>query len=344
MITIDVLVQMPYQVLVGSGVINQLGNQITKLLPTTKKVAVITDETVQGLYFDIVKNQLAAVEKEVIQYVLKPGETAKSAENYIAILSWLAQNEITRTDTIIAFGGGVIGDLAGFVAATYLRGISYIGIPTTLLAMVDSSVGGKTAIDLPAGKNLVGAFYQPRLVLVDIDVLATIPPKILNDGYAEIIKYGMIGDAELLKILADNHDRQKIIARCIKMKSKIVCADPFDATVRNLLNFGHTIGHALELLSDYQLSHGQAVAIGMAVDTRATGNQALIELLERLLVKYELSTTTDFTATEIFAATTRDKKRSGNEITNVVPVALGICELQKIPLAKYHDWLKTGLE
>ena len=345
MITIDVPVQdAPYQVLVGSGAINKLSDQLEKLLPTTKKVAVITDETVQGLYFDLLKNQLTTVDKEVVEYVVKPGEAAKSAENYLAILTWLAEHDMTRTDAIVALGGGVVGDLAGFVAATYLRGVPYIQIPTTLLAMVDSSVGGKTAIDLPAGKNLVGAFYQPRLVVVDPDVLLTLPKQILHDGYAEIIKYGMIGDAALLDILSGDHDLTEIIARCIQIKSKIVCVDPFDTTIRNLLNFGHTIGHALELLSDFQLSHGQAVAIGMAVDARAAGNQALIGKLEQLLAKYKLPMTTTFTADEIFTYATRDKKRTGDTITNIVPVATGHCELQRISMTDYHNWLKSGLE
>ena len=344
MITIDIPVATPYQVLVGEHVITKLGSQLEKLLPAVKKVAVITDETVEELYSDIIKQQLLAVNKEVILSAVTPGEASKSSENYFNILAWLADNELTRTDVIIALGGGVVGDLAGFVAATYLRGVDYLQIPTTLLAMVDSSVGGKTAIDLPAGKNLVGAFYQPRLVLCDPNVLKTLPPATLADGYAEIIKYGMIGDAHLLTTLAQDHELHEIIARCIKMKSDIVCADPFDATIRNLLNFGHTIGHALELLSGFQLSHGQAVAVGMAVDARAAGNTELVQLLKHLLVKYELPMTTTFTADEIFTCATRDKKRTGDHITNIIPVAIGKCELQKIPLSDYYNWLKVGLK
>ena len=187
------------------------------------------------------------------------------------LLNFLAENKLTRSDALIALGGGVVGDLTGFAAATYLRGIDYIQIPTTLLAAVDSSVGGKTAIDLPSGKNLVGAFYQPKLVLCDTDTLNTLPEDIFRDGCAEVIKYGVLYDAELFAHLDESglsFDREAVIARCVELKRDVVAEDEFDRGKRQKLNLGHTIGHGIEACSGYGISHGKAVAMGMTIITK----------------------------------------------------------------------------
>ena len=348
MIIVDVPTEKPYEVLIGNGILNQIGTRLQQLLPKAKKVAIITDDNVKALYLADVKKYLSLIGLEVFDYSIPPGEASKSSDNYIKLQSWLAANALTGTDVIIALGGGVVGDLAGFVAATYLRGIPYLQIPTTLLAMVDSSVGGKTAIDLPAGKNLVGAFYQPTLVLCDIDLLDTLAVDILQDGYSEVIKYGMLGNPELLADLAENHDIAEIIAVCVRMKRDIVLVDEFDKGVRKLLNFGHTVGHAIEQVSGYQISHGKAVAIGMAMDTRAAVQLGLCDarcltVLSDLLKKYELPSVTTYSAKEIYEAATRDKKREGDKITNIIPSEFGKCEMKIISMEEFYEWVEKGV-
>lgn len=348
MITVNVPVANPYDVMIGTGILSQIGKKIQQLLPKAKKVAIITDDHVKALYLTDVKRNVSEIGLEVFDYCINPGEASKNGANYLTIQSWLAEVGITGTDVIIALGGGVVGDLAGFVAATYLRGIAYIQMPSTLLAMVDSSVGGKTAIDLPEGKNLVGAFYQPAFVLCDIDLLDTLADDILHDGYSEVIKYGMLGDRQLLADLAKEQvDINEVVATCVRMKRDIVCTDEFDKGVRKLLNFGHTVGHAIEQVSGYQISHGKAVAMGMAIDTRAavkTGlcDASVLTTLLNLLEKYHLPSVTMYGAQELFDGATRDKKRSGDMITNVIPTALGKCELQDILMDELYEWIEKG--
>jgi len=349
MLCIDVIATNSYQVIIGNSSASQLGEQLLTLLPKAQKVAIITDDNVKNLYLTSVKNQLLAAKLTGFVYSILPGEASKNGDNYLRMLSWLAKNDFTKTDIIIALGGGVVGDLAGFVAATYLRGVAYVQIPSTLLAMVDASVGGKTAIALPAGKNLVGAFYQPSLVLCDLDLLKTLPTGIMQEGYGEIIKYGMLGNKELLiDLTTDAIDLNEIVATCVKMKSAIVHADEFDQGVRKLLNFGHTIGHAIEQLSDYQIRHGVAVAMGMAIDTRAavnlgTCNASVLTTLLNLLEKYQLPSQTNYSASDLFEAMRRDKKRTAELITNIVPTALGKCELEEISLKSLFEWVTIGM-
>jgi 3-dehydroquinate synthase len=316
-----------------------------------KTVAVITDKNVQSLYLGNVVKSLEGSGFRVISYAIEPGEQSKNGMTYLKCLNWLAENSVTRTDVILALGGGVVGDLAGFVAATYLRGVAFVQAPTTLLSMVDSSVGGKTAIDLDAGKNLAGTFYQPSLVLCDTLTLQTLPEHIMKDGIAEVIKYGMLGSRDLLNTLDDGgleRNLVSVIAKCVAMKRDIVETDEFDTGERMILNLGHTIGHAIEKLSGYRVSHGCAVAIGMAIDTKAAVEMNLCHreelfILQRILSRYDLPQHTDFSAEEIFKATLSDKKRSGGEITNVVPVAAGKSELRKIPVESLFKWIELGL-
>ena len=349
MITIHVPVGQAYDVLVGERLIsmNLVGQKILQAFPKAQKMAIITDETVKALYLEAVIEHIGP-HLTCFDYAVPSGEASKSGENYLKIQSWLAETGITGTDIIIALGGGVVGDLAGFIAATYLRGINYIQIPTTLLAMVDSSVGGKTAIDLPEGKNLVGAFYQPSLVICDTALLGTLPVDILQDGYSEVIKYGMLGNKELLDQLADKHDIKEIVATCVQMKSDLVACDEFDKGVRKLLNFGHTIGHAIEQVSGYEVKHGKAVAIGMAMDTGAAVqsglcDESVLTTLLNLLEKYQLPSQTGYHSRELFRAATHDKKRSGDMITNVVPTELGKCELKDILMEELHEWIEKGM-
>ncbi|MDR0511686.1 MAG: 3-dehydroquinate synthase, partial [Treponema sp.] len=235
-----------YDINVAAGLLSTIGAKAREVFPKAETIAVVTDETVKALYLNTVEQSLTQQGFRAICFTLPGGESSKNAEHYISLLNWLAENRLTRTDAIVALGGGVVGDLAGFAAASYQRGIAVAQIPTTLLAMVDSSVGGKTAINLAAGKNLAGAFYQPSLVLCDTDVLATLPSGVFSDGCAEVIKYGMIRDRLLLEKIAarpllNQHDQlAEVIATCVGIKRDIVQNDVFDTGERQLLNFGHT--------------------------------------------------------------------------------------------------------
>ena len=352
MTTITVQLRQSYDILIAPGIMNDIGKKVRQTLPKVKTAAIITDDNVGKLYLAQCEQALESVGLDTCSFSIPPGEASKNGEQYLSLLNQLAQKHITRTDAIIALGGGVVGDLAGFIAATYLRGIPFIQIPTTLLAMVDSSVGGKTAIDLPAGKNLVGAFYQPSLVLCDTDTLKTLPDKIFREGCAEVIKYGMIGSADLLNEIPKYKEPGKleeIIAHCIAMKRDIVQRDEFDTGDRMLLNLGHTEGHAIEQLSKYDMSHGFAVAIGMAIITRAAVSKNLcppecLDILMRLLTHFDLPSTTDFPADKIYAAALHDKKRMGDEITIIVPHKPGSSERLKIPTDSLLDWIEMGVK
>ena len=235
------------------------------------KVAIIVDETIRGTYADRTEMSLdLALFEECWTFSAKGGEEGKTLEQHARILRWLAEKKLSRSEIIIALGGGVIGDLAGFVAATYLRGIAFVQVPTTLLAMVDSSVGGKTGVNLPEGKNLVGAFHQPRLVVADLDTLATLPPREFAAGMAEVIKYGAIRDRALFDRVAngvtpEDDDLAEIVEKCVAIKARIVERDEFETKgERALLNFGHTLGHAIEKATGYtRYLHGEAIALGM---------------------------------------------------------------------------------
>jgi 3-dehydroquinate synthase len=347
-----------YDVVIGGFRVlhpQSVGERVRVIFPKAKIAAIITDDNVKEFYLEPVSKSLSEAGFATVCFSIPPGENSKNSEQYLSLLNWLCENKVTRSDVIIALGGGVVGDLAGFAAATYLRGIPYVQIPTTLLAMVDSSVGGKTGIDLPAGKNLIGAFYQPSLVLCDISTLATLPENVFKDGCAEVIKYGMIASAAILELLKgfsyddkSNALVQELVEKCVSIKRYIVQRDEFDTGERMLLNFGHTIAHAIEKLSSYTIPHGFAVAAGMAIDTRAAFKKGLcpkdcLDTLEDLLNRFALPSNTDYSARQLYEAALSDKKRAGDEITIIIPIALGKCELKKIPAVDLLDWIETGL-
>ncbi|MCL2580754.1 MAG: 3-dehydroquinate synthase [Oscillospiraceae bacterium] len=349
--TIAVNASKSYDVIIESGGCARIGKKVRALFPAAKKIALVTDENVYKHYAPAVANAFndAGFDGHII--VGAPGEASKNGESYFGLLEKLAKYQLTRADLIVALGGGVVGDLAGFAAATYLRGINFIQIPTTLLAMVDSSVGGKTGINLSAGKNLAGAFWQPSLVLCDPAILKTLPDQIFRDGMAEVIKYGMIRDFEILKKLEYNltgGDLEAIIAKCIAIKRDIVEKDERDTGERMLLNFGHTVGHALEKLSNYTLSHGFGVGLGMMIDTCAAVKKGhcppdLPKMLGKLLSRYQLPVAIDYSPQEIYKAALGDKKRAGDSITIVVPTALGKSELLTMPTAELLGWIEGGV-
>lgn len=274
-----------YDVLVGPGLLDQAGARLRPFL-RRDRVAVVSDQTVWGLHGARLTSALEQAGLGVHPIVLPPGEQTKSFAGLEGLCEALLGLELDRGDLIVAFGGGVIGDLAGFAAAIYKRGADFVQIPTTLLAQVDSSVGGKTAIDTPRGKNLIGAFHQPRLVLADLDVLATLPDREMRAGYAEVLKYGLLGDAGFFGWLEAHAGRvldrapdalSHAVGRCVEMKAEIVIEDEREAGRRALLNLGHTFAHALEAETGYgeALLHGEAVALGSAMAFRFSAAEGL---------------------------------------------------------------------
>ncbi|MBE7024695.1 MAG: 3-dehydroquinate synthase [Ruminococcaceae bacterium] len=348
---IHVAAEKPYDVLLEAGSFGAAGKYIQ---PYCKNgyAAIVTDDTVDGFYGGMLEEALSREGIRTVKFVIPHGESSKNAETYVTLLEFLAENRLTRQDLMIALGGGVVGDLAGFAAATFLRGIPYMQIPTTLLAMVDSSVGGKTAIDLRAGKNLAGAFYQPAAVICDPDLLHTLPEAYQADGVAEVIKYGVLGSASLFTHLQEKgtaFDRTAVIGECIAMKSDIVQRDERDIGVRQLLNFGHTIGHAIEKNSRYAVSHGRAVAIGMVLMAKSAaraglcGEEVATEIAEVCRI-FGLPTATEYTAESLYDAMLSDKKRTGDTVTLVVPETIGKCRLHPISVPGLLPFLKQGME
>lgn len=348
--TITVNVSRKYNIFIGDGIFDKTTEYLSKVYPAGK-IAVVTDDNVDRLYGDKLIEMLSQ-KYQAVKFVMEHGEKSKNITTYASLLNFLAENHLTRTDAVLAFGGGVVGDLAGFAAATYLRGVKYLQIPTTLLAMVDSSVGGKTAIDLDAGKNLAGAFYQPDIVLCDYSLTKTLPEEIFTDGCAEIIKYALISDYDLychLNEFGKNFDMEYVISRCVEIKSDIVSADEFDSGVRQLLNYGHTVGHSIEALSNFSVAHGSAVASGMAIIAKAAAKKGLcpISCFEdtiKLINNFSLPTKTNYSAAEIANVVKKDKKRKGGKITFVLPEKTGKCVLKTFLIEETENFVASGLE
>ena len=340
-----------YNVHIGSGFLDNVGEMLVSIKRPCRAV-IVSDDNVYSLYGEKVKSSLEKSGFTVFEYTVPHGENSKSVENFIKIQEFCAENNITRTDIFVALGGGVVGDLTGFVASTYLRGVDFVQIPTTVLSMVDSSVGGKTAINLNAGKNLCGAFHQPIAVFADCETLGTLPDEIFNEGCAEIIKYGMILDDEFLSFLKDNDIKENVeyvIKRCVEIKRDIVNRDEFEKGERKLLNFGHTIGHAIEKCSNLTISHGNAVAIGMVIATKGAFELGLSyddysDVLLPILKKNKLPTTCNFSADELYKITLTDKKRSRDVISLIVPEEYGLCKIHKISVEQLKDFIEAGLK
>jgi len=342
--TVHVTASRNYDVLIGSGLLAQLGTY-TRSLGQAQTVCIVSDSNVWPLYGDAAMASLCDAGLEAVSFVFSAGEEQKNGTTYLALLNHLAENRLTRTDLIVALGGGVVGDLAGFAAATYLRGIRFIQVPTTLLAAVDSSVGGKTAIDLPAGKNLAGAFCQPSLVLCDTDTLTTLPDDIFLDGCAEVIKYGVLYDTHLFHTLEEDgpgFDRESVIARCVELKRDVVAEDEFDTGARMKLNLGHTVGHGIEACSRYTISHGKAVASGMAIVSRASRCQDSARIMA-CLERFGLATTTQYSAEELADCALSDKKRSGGTVNLIIPRSIGCCEIVPTPVENLKSFIEEGL-
>ncbi|MCT4607446.1 MAG: 3-dehydroquinate synthase [Marinisporobacter sp.] len=335
------LPQKSYPIWIQKGILNHIGQEIKKIYKN-RKIAIITDFNVEKLYGERIKEQLST-DFEIKMIVVEPGEKSKSIDVLQNVYNELLEFEITRGDLIIAFGGGVVGDLTGFAAATLLRGISFIQVPTSLLAQIDSSVGGKVAVNLPKGKNLVGNFYHPKAVFIDPDVLKTLDKRFFSDGMAEVIKYGCIRDQKLFDDLLSYTEEElfehieEIIYTCCHIKKSIVERDELDTGERMLLNFGHTLGHAVEKHYKYEkYTHGEAVAIGMYHITKkgeALGitDRTTAERLKEILCKYHLPyemPTMD--QEEIIKIIGLDKKNKGQYMNIILIKKIGESFIQKI--------------
>ena len=266
----------PYEVIIGRDLLKEAGSYISKCLPLPCKICVITDSNVNTLYAQVLLDSLKAYGYQASKIVFPAGEHSKNLTTYANIMEALADEGFTRSDALVALGGGVVGDLTGFAAATYLRGIHYVQVPTTYMSAVDSAVGGKTSLNLQNGKNLAGAIWQPSLVLCDCDTFDTLPEEKRNDGLAEAVKSAVVSDGSLIKFIQDGL-YEYTIERCISIKKSFVEADERDYGLRQILGFGHTIGHGLEKLSSYTISHGQAVAAGMVIEARAAYKMGLTQ-------------------------------------------------------------------
>lgn len=339
-----------YEIIIDNGILDSVGEYCLAALGSPRRALVLTDDNVAPLYLDRVRGSLEGSGFVTDPFVIPSGEGSKNTENLVSLLEFMAERRYTRSDIIVALGGGVVGDLGGFCAAVYLRGISFVQIPTTLLAATDSSVGGKTAVDLAAGKNLMGAFWQPSLVLCDPQTLDTLAPEVFADGMAEVIKYGVINDREFFDSLKNpiREQIEDIIAACVTNKARIVEGDEFDRGQRQLLNLGHTIGHAIEICSDFAISHGRAVAMGTVIAARGAVSLGLCpesDLLEIIEVirSAGLPVECPFSADELYAVATADKKRMGERITLVLPYGIGDSRLYGIGVSELRGFIEKGL-
>ena len=341
--TIRVKASGEYDVIIGRGLIESVGELVKEVCSATK-IALVTDDTVDALYSKAVESSLLSSGYKVVKFVFPHGEESKNLITYGNILNFLAENELTRTDALVALGGGVVGDMAGFAAATYLRGIKYIQIPTTLLAQIDSSVGGKTAIDLPYGKNLVGAFCQPIRVICDINALSTLPQDVFGDGMGETAKYALL-DKKVFDPLKTDYDMLDLVYLCVDYKRQVVEADEFEGGLRKLLNLGHTPAHGIERLSKYTVPHGKAVVMGLEIILNASLKHGLInanefEEMKSVVKKCAPENVCPFDIKDICQASLTDKKRSGDNISLIMVHGVGDCRPVKIKISDMWEYLR----
>jgi len=364
MIKIPVSASRSYNVIMQHGALDEAGTFILEALgleegkPHGKKLCIVTDSNVDFLYGHEGQPLWKSLEEagfDIYKYVFPGGEKTKTMETVADILNYLADNRFTRSDLLLALGGGITGDVTGYTAASFMRGIEFIQVPTTLLATVDSSIGGKTGVNLNAGKNLAGAFWQPSLVLFDPDVLSTLSYDLKLDGVAEAVKAGFIADSTIIDIinecdsLEDDVFLTKLAGNAVKVKRHIVEEDEKELGTRQLLNFGHTIAHAIEKCSNYGISHGHAVAIGMAIvsaacDKLGWSKEKCAETLIGILNKFNFPLDCPYSPEELTEAALQDKKRRGSEITLVIPDSIGRCELKKIPVDNLGEFITCGVQ
>lgn len=338
----------PYEILIDNGILDRTG-ELIRAVKSSGKAAIITDDNVDKYYGERVMKSLESAGFSPKKYVFPHGESSKNHTTLLGIYDFLAENGYTRSDFIVALGGGVVGDTAGFAAATYMRGIDFVQIPTTGISQSDSSVGGKTAVDIAGGKNLVGAFHQPRLVICDPETLNTLTPEFYSDGMAEIVKHGMIKSAELFDILSTKDIKANmvdIMRRNVTIKGQVVENDEREKGERMLLNFGHTLAHALEKYYNYTgLTHGYAISIGMSTFThiaerRGMCKAGVADKLDALLTKCGLPLTDSAPMDELFRISLGDKKHLANGMNIVICPDIGVSRIVRMSVDEYADFLK----
>lgn len=337
---INVNASKSYDIEIGRNLLSKIGEDILKI-KSLCNVCIVTDDIVASLYGDIVFNSLKKAGYNVCMFTIPHGEKSKNIKSFSEILEYLASQNFKRNDLIVALGGGVVGDLAGFVAASYMRGVDFVQVPTTLLAMIDSSVGGKTAIDLPNGKNLVGAFYQPIKVIIDLKTLDSLPCTEYKNGMGEGIKYAMLMDNELESIVGEgvtcSSNIDRFVELCIRYKKYIVEEDEKESNLRRLLNLGHTFAHAIEKLSGYEIPHGLAVAQGLKIISDISIKQGKLakcayEKLTTLLDRYDMHIDKEYSMQQMLDVIKLDKKAEGEYINVVMPYAFGDCRIEKLKI------------
>ncbi len=350
--TVTVHMNPSYDVTIGAGLRHQCGAMLRPLLGNVR-LAVISDDTVAPYYLENVTASLQQAGFDVCAMTFPGGEANKHMATLTGILEFLAAQQLSRKDCVIALGGGVVGDMVGFAAGCFLRGVGYVQMPTSVLSAVDSSVGGKTAIDLSAGKNLAGLFLQPKAVLCDTECLTTLPVETFADGFAEAIKTGVLVGGDLFPQVSTGLPTAEklpgLIAQLVAYKAGVVERDEREMGERKLLNLGHTPGHAVELCSNYGISHGNAVAIGLGIMVRASAKlghctQDCAQQVLHAITASGLPTTTTYTAQALAKAALHDKKRMGSTITVVMPHGLGDCRLHTLPVAELEALFAAGLE
>lgn len=343
---LHVALQTPYDIIAESGALKRLGTELKKV-SRADRVMVVTDSNVAELYLNVAVQSLQSEGFDTSSFVFEAGEASKTPSTYLDIIYALGKSGFKRTDAVVALGGGVVGDIAGFAAATYMRGIDVIQVPTTLLAMIDSSIGGKTGVDLLFGKNLLGAFHQPKLVLEDIDVLDTLPKSEWKNGIGEGIKYACLAGGRIAEIMSDGLDSDNLsefVALCAQYKADVVCKDEKEGGLRKLLNLGHTVGHAIEKQSDFKIPHGVAVAYGISVMARAARNSGEISEKDFNIINNMLARVGACKSPEITPAilnnVAMDKKSEGkDEISFVRILGIGNCDIKKTPLKEFEEYI-----
>lgn len=347
-----------YEVAVGIGLLTSLGERVRQVLPGCPHAHIITDTHVGPLYLEPAKRSLEQAGFQVTWDDFEAGEASKTPATLAALLEGMATCGCDRDTCVVALGGGVTGDMAGLSAALFMRGCPVVQVPTSLLAMVDSSVGGKTAVDLPQGKNLMGAFWQPWLVVADVACLETVPPELLVDSVGEVIKHGVLADPALFRDIAsspvtarplDLERLARVVVRNVEIKRDVVDADETEHGLRQTLNLGHTLGHAIEAASDFTLGHGSSVAAGLCCVARASAARGwcdggLAAQIEDCVASYGLPTSTDAPLPRLLELSFADKKRHGDRVNVVVPEALGQVTVRPMSLEDYAEFFEAGLE
>lgn len=339
-----------YDVIIDRGLLSRVGALLSERIES-RRALLVCDDVTASLYSGTVTASLEAAGFDIATFVFSHGETNKTWNMVGEMLEKAASANLTRSDFFIALGGGICGDMAGFAAAVYLRGVPFVQIPTTLLAAVDASVGGKAGVDLGTGKNLAGVFHQPACVLFDPDVIKTLPKAQIDEGKAEMIKHAVLAGGRLYEIALGGtllDDMEEVVALNVEIKCSYVQADPFDTGCRQLLNFGHTIGHAIEKCSGYTIPHGQAVAMGMVAETKSfikfyNEKSEVLEIIKSLLEKNSIKFDIPYTAQELAQAAIHDKKMASGNLNIIAPLGIGNCQIRSIPVSRLEEYIEGGL-